>query len=265
MFRFLSLAVAFCAVMAAAGHNQLTPEEKAAGWQLLFDGTTLNGWKDPARFTPAGNGWSVQDGCIMTHARVNITEDLFSNESFGDFELAFEWRISPEGNSGVKYRIQDHVFLPEEPARRFEDQVNYALEHRPATRPAKGQDYVVGFEYQLIDNARNGDARAGLTHTAGALYDMLPPAKDATRPAGEFNQSRLIVRGDHVEHWMNGVKVVDGSLRASYVTERVAKRWGAGSPVERLLAGQPRHECPISLQNHGWEAWFRDIKIRRLK
>jgi hypothetical protein len=265
MFRCFSFVLMICAVAAAADHNRLTPAEKTAGWQLLFDGRSLEGWNDPSRLTPPGTGWTVEDGCIRARAHAAIIEDLFTRDTFADFELAFEWRISPRGNSGVKYRIQDHVFLLEEPARRFEELVNRSLEHRPAGRPAHGQDYVIGFEYQLIDNHGHPDARSGPLHMAGALYDMVPPSTDATRPVGEFNQSRLVVQGDHAEHWLNGVKVVDASLRAPQVTGHLAKRWGAGSPVERLLAGQPHHACPISLQNHGDDAWFRDLKIRRLK
>ncbi|HVX65893.1 MAG TPA: DUF1080 domain-containing protein [Bryobacteraceae bacterium] len=263
MLRCLSLGLLICSMAAAADHNRLTPEEKAAGWRLLFDGHSLAGWVDPSQFDPPGNGWSVEDGCIRARAHPAIFEDLFTRDTFDDFELTFEWRISPRGNSGVKYRIQDHVFLRDEPAKRFEDLVNRSLEHRPTGRPARGQDYVIGFEYQLIDNHGHPDALTGPLHTTGALYDMVPPSRDAERPVGEFNQSRLVVKGDHVEHWLNGVKVVDTSLRASQITEHLAKRWGAGSPVERLLGQQPRRACPISLQNHGDDAWFRDIKIRR--
>ena len=82
---------------------------------------------------------------------------------------------------------------------------------------------------------------------------------------GEFNHSRLVVKGDHVEHWLNGVKVVDGSLKAPEVAQGAARRWGVGSPVYDLLVNQPRNPCPISLQNHDSEAWFRNVKIRELK
>jgi hypothetical protein len=252
---------------AASLPNTLTAEEQAAGWVLLFDGKTMSGWDDPGAKNPAGDAWSIEDGCLKANANPRITEDLFTRDSFSDFELAFEWRISRAGNSGLKYRIQEHRFLVPKPPgsgpERFEQSVERSLGGEAAPRPAHGQDYVIGFEYQLIDDALASDAKFE-KHTAGALYDMIAPAANATRPVGEFNESRLIVRGNHVEHWMNGLKVVDGDLNAPEVLAGIRSRWGAGSRVYQLLATQPRKSCPISLQNHGDAAWFRSIRIHRL-
>jgi hypothetical protein len=247
-----------------AQENQLTPAEKSDGWKLLFNGNDMSGWDDPRQKTPAGDAWTLEDGCLKAHANPKITEDLFTQDTFGDFELVFDWRISPGGNSGVKYRIQDHVFLRSGHIGRFEDLVNLSLRDRRTDRPAKGQDYVIGFEYQILDNARNSDARAGLSHTAGALYDMVPPERDATRPVGEFNHSRIVLKGNHIEQWLNNVKVVDADLAAQAVKDHIAKRWTDNSPVYNLLAGQPKQLGPISLQNHGDEVWFRNIKIRSI-
>jgi hypothetical protein len=172
--------------------------------------------------------------------------------------------VAPGANSGVKYRIQDRVFLANYTGHRFEDIVNFSVQNRPAERPDHGQEYVVGFEYQMLDNTRNSDARVGISHQAGALYDIVGPSKDVTRPVGEFNESRLVVKGNHVEHWLNGVKVVETDLDSALAAERAAKRWGAGTPVAVDLTKQPRKDCPISLQNHGGDTWFRNIKIRRL-
>src|SRR5579871_394362 len=248
-----------CAIHAQ--DNQLTPAEKSEGWKLLFNGKDMCGWVDSRAKNPPGDAWRIEDGCLKAHANQKITADLFTQDTFGDFELAFEWRISPGGNSGVKYRIQDHVFLRSGRIGRFEDLVNLSLRDRRADRPARGQDYVIGFEYQILDNKRNSDARAGLSHTTGALYDMVPPERDASKPVGQFNQSRIVVRGNHTEHWLNGVKVVDVDLGSSDVKAHIAERWKANSPTYDLLAGQPKHACPISLQNHGDEVWFRNIKI----
>jgi hypothetical protein len=235
-------------------------------WQSLFDGKTFAGWEDPTKKSPPGDSFVIEDGCLKAVSHPRIVEDLFSTERFGDFELEFDWRISPRGNSGIKYRIQDRVWiLNENEPGRFEDKVRTFMEHRVAERPARGQDYVVGFEYQITDNATNPDAvHNGPRHQAAALYDMIAASNDVTRPVGEFNHSRIVVKGDHVEHWLNGQKVVDGSLNAPDIAAGIEKRWGKDSPVYNLLVNQPRKECPISLQNHGDEAWFKNIRIRRL-
>lgn len=236
-----------------------------SGWISLFDGKTMTGWDDPRQKTPPGDAWTIDDGCLKANHSPHITEDLFSKDVFRDFELTWEWKVAPGANSGVKYRIQDRVFLAHGSARRFEDQVNLSLQNKPAGRPDRGQEYVVGFEYQMLDNARNSDARVGVTHQAGALYDIVGPAKDVTRPAGEFNESRLVVKGNHVEHWLNGVKVVETDLDSTLAAESIAHRWGTGTPVTVDLTKQPRKDCPISLQNHGGDTWFRNIRIRRLE
>jgi hypothetical protein len=139
--------------------------------------------------------------------------------------------------------------------------VEESFRHPVSQRPARGQDYVIGFEYQVIDN---NDVRNSPRQTAGALYDMVAPSTQAARPVGEFNRSRILVRGNHVEHWMNGVKVVDTTLDSPEALHGIKTRWGIAPHVYELLAAQPKKDCPISLQNHGAEAWFRNIKIRRI-
>jgi hypothetical protein len=235
-----------------------------SNWTSLFDGKTMAGWEDPRQKTPPGDAWSIDQGCLKANASAHITEDLFTKDVFHDFELSWEWKVAPGANSGVKYRIQDRAFLTHNSGRRFEDQVNLSLQHPPAQRPDHGQEYVVGFEYQMLDNGRNSDARQGTTHQAGALYDIMGPVKDVTRPVGEFNESRLMVKGNHVEHWLNGVKVVEADLDSQAAAEHIAHRWGQGTPVTEDLTKQPKKNCPISLQNHGGDTWFRNIRIRKL-
>jgi hypothetical protein len=250
---------------AGAADNELTPQEKKAGWKLLFDGKTFNGWEDPAKKSPPADSYVIDDGCLKSTRHPQITEDLFTAATYRDFELVFDWKITPGGNSGVKYRIQDRLMLADEiKGQKFEDRANASIKNRRTDRPAKGQEYVIGFEYQVLDNAANPDARRGANHQAGALYDMISPTKDATLPVGQFNHSRLVVKGDHVEHWLNGEKVVDGSLNDPGVAEGTGKRWGVDSPVYELLVKHPKRDCKISLQNHGSDAWFKNIKIRRM-
>ncbi len=259
----LACAVALLSGTLAAADNQLTPQEKTAGWKLLFDGKTYAGWEDPTKKSPPGDSFTIEDGCLKATAHPKIEEDLFTQGRWSDFELEFDWKISPRGNSGVKYRIQDRVFLPDQRVPRFEDNVNAGLKDRRTDRPAKGQEYVIGFEYQITDNKTNIDARTnGPMHQTAALYDMFSAPFDATKPVGEFNHSRIVVKGDNFEHWLNGRKVVSGSLKGPEVIRSLAKRWGESSPVYHLLADQPKKRCPISLQNHDNVCWFKNIRIK---
>jgi hypothetical protein len=265
IFTVVSAVLAALPALAGTAPNTLTPEEKRAGWILLFDGRTMNGWVDPRGFDSPGDAWTIEDGCLKSQAHPRITEDLFTERKFRDFELEWEWRIAPKGNSGLKYRIQDHWFVPPpQRGERFEPTVERGYQNRGGARPAKGQDYVIGFEYQMADSA-NRDSVSSPKHSAGALYDIAAPARQAVRPAGEWNQSRIVLRGNHVEHWLNGVKVVDTTLDSPEERAAVEKRWGAAPHVAELLLKQPHKDCPISLQNHGDECWFRSIKLRELK
>jgi hypothetical protein len=242
-------------------------------WITLFDGQTLEGWEDPAKETPPGDSWVVEDGWIKATRRPRLREDLFTKETFGDFELVFEWKISPNGNSGVKYRIQDRAILIDgktnPDSKRFEDTVDYELANRTADRSSIGpdermQEYVVAFEYQIIDNEGHKDALRGADRTTGAIYSMVPASSQEASPVGEVNVSRIILRGNQVEHWLNGKKVVDTSLEAEPIRAGLEKRWTAESPVYKLLTEMPKRETPIGLQHHNDEAWFRNLRIRRL-
>jgi hypothetical protein len=260
--RIAALACA-AALAAHAADNQLTPDEKKAGWKLLFDGKSFANWEDPTKKSPPGDSFVIDEGTLKSVPHAKIEEDLYTKELYRDFEMVWDWKISPAGNTGVKYRIQDRVWLAPNGGRKFEDQANGSFKNRITQRPEKGQEYVVGFEYQLLDNEKNPDARRGTNHRAGALYDMISPEKDATKPVGEWNHSRLVVKGDHVEHWLNGEKVVDGNLKTD-VAKGTGARWGEGSPIYDLLVNQPKKDCQISLQNHSSDAWFKNIKIRKL-
>jgi hypothetical protein len=253
--------------------NTLTPEERASGWILLFDGRTLEGWEDPAKEDPPGNAWFVEHGCIKTRPHPRLREDLFTTRSFGDFELVFDWRISALGNSGVKYLVQDRAVLVEgktDPdAERFEDTVDFELTNHTADRRKLGPDdrieeYVIAFEFQIIDNEGHPDAAEDPDRQSGSIYGLLAPVEQTALPVGQFNQSRIVLQGTQVEHWLNGRKVVDVDLTSEKIRNGLEKRWTIDSPVYELLTEMPDKKSPIVLQHHNDEVWFRNIKIRPL-
>lgn len=260
------------AALAAADPNTLTAAEKTAGWRLLFDGKTLDGWDDSSAVSPGASAWTVADGCIQTVPRARVRGDLVSKAAFDNFEMGFEWKIEARGNSGVKYRIQARVplDLAKTPQfRRHEDRVDFELRNRVTRREALTpgalfEEYLVAFEYQLIDDDGHSDARSGLDRTAGALYSMVPPLKRAAKPVGQFNESRIVLRGNRVEHWMNGEKVLDARLDDPVVGEKLMKRWSKENKVYELLTTQPHKRTPVALQHHVDQVWFRSVKIRPL-
>ncbi len=259
MRSLLLIALCAAALSAADAPNALTKAEQAAGWKLLFDGKTMQGWEAP------GDSWVIEDGALKSVPHPKIREDLFTTATYGDFELTWEWKIEAKGNSGLKYRIQDRFYVDErriKEYKKFEDLANDAVRSRKTKRSEATQEYIVGFEYQMIDDAGHADARRGAYYQAGALYSMIPAAKPAAKPIGDYNQSRVVVKGNHIEHWLNGVKVAEGDLNAAATLEKSAARWTTESPIHKALAGQPKKLCPIALQNHGDAAWFRSIKIR---
>src|SRR5260370_33000575 len=173
--------------------NTLPPAEKKAGFRLLFDGHTLNGWRDPANETPPGQAWIIEDGCLKTTPKPPITEDLITQESYGDFELKFDWRISARANTGVKYRIQRAIFVDNTKVAKtpgvgamVEGVGNHPRSDRAKFAPvATGQDYTVAYKFQLIDDAGYPElGRGDHVHDTGALYAMIPPRVKAARPAG---------------------------------------------------------------------------------
>ena len=198
MTRILMFLVAAVSVLVAQD-NQLTPAELKAGWQLLFDGRTADRWRGTASET-FPSSWTLEDGCLRTVTSPGkIHEDLVSQQSFRDFDLRFEWRLSPGANTGVKYLVQTHIPL------------------------SNGHDYAVGFEMQLIDDGGHPDAKVHPNRTTGAFYSHLAPSATTLRPPGEFNSGRVVLKGSHVEHWVNGAKVVEYEIDSSEIVESVAR------------------------------------------
>jgi len=194
--------------------------------QSLFDGKTTAGWRGfKQQSCPAG--WQVVDGALT---RVGEGGDLVSLEQYQDFELELEWQIAPGGNSGLMFHVtEDHDY-----------------------------PWETGPEFQILDNAGHQDGHEPRT-SAGANYAMHAPSSDVTRPAGQWNQARLVVKGPHVEHWLNGTKIVEYELWSADWQSRVeGSKWKERPDYGRRKSGH------IALQDHGDRVAFRAIRIRRL-
>ena len=212
-----------------AAMNALTAEERAAGWRLLFDGRTMGGWRGYKSASLPG-GWEVREGAIT---RVGRGGDIITTDQFRNFELALEWRLSPEGpagNSGVFYRASEDA----------------------------SEIYWSAPELQVLDNVRHPDGRSELT-SAGANYALHGVAHAHAKPVGEWNAVRLVVNGNHVEHWLNGTKVVEYELGSEDWKARVA----ASKFAEHAGYGRA-DQGHIGLQDHGTYVGYRNLKIREL-
>lgn len=209
----------------------------ADDWKLLFDGKTTTGWVEVTGKPVPANSWTVVDGCLKTVISPGGAQDIRTVESYRDFELDFDWKVLKDGNSGVKYLLQ-HI-----------DEWNNKLGRQARAR---------GLEYQLADNA--GPDAVQPERSTASLYSAIAPSPKVNPAVGEFNHSRLIVQADHVEHWLNGTRVVSFNLHDAPAQKVFAglrkKDEGPDTPIQR--------DTPVSLQNHGTEAWFKNIKIRRL-
>ena len=233
---FLLLALAAGAAFAA--DNVLTPEEKKAGWILLFDGSTLRNCRNPATKDQPRDAWVIEAGALKSRVHPRIEEDLVTEASFRDFELVFDWRVAPGGDTGVKYHVQHLIFIDQTKARRgpngYVGSMERALHDRSMSRSklapgATAHVYTVAFEMQLIDDERSPDGKKGPKYGTGSLYGMIAAEPAPVHPAGEWNSGRLVVKGDHIEHWVNGVKVLDGSLASPEVREGALARWKDGA------------------------------------
>ncbi|MEZ6099934.1 MAG: DUF1080 domain-containing protein [Pirellulaceae bacterium] len=214
--------------------NTLTVQEKQAGWRLLFDGQSTNGWRGYKSQTVPGS-WRVENGSLLSRREEGrSTGDIITVEQFDNFELRLQWKMTKGNNSGVIYRATEE-----------HDQV-----------------WQSGPEFQILDNATHLDGLNTLA-SAGACYAVFAPAKDATKALGQWNQTRILAQGKHVEHWLNGEKVVE------YVID--SDRWKAHVKTSKFFPtaygqgswGQATRGH-IGLQDYGGAIEFRNIMIRQL-
>lgn len=207
--------------------NSLTAAEREAGWKLLFDGKTLNGWRNYKKST-VSPGWTVVDG-ILTLSGENAG-DIVTTDKYRNFELALDWRIGEGGNSGILYRgTEDN---------------DYIWQSAP--------------EMQILDNDRHPDGKREVT-SAGSVFDVYGVPHDVVNPAGQWNSIRIVANGDRIEHWMNGKKVVEYTIGSEDWKSKVAaSKWKSVPTYGKSPEGY------IGLQDHGDKVEFRNIRIRVL-
>lgn len=218
--------------MADTLHNQLTAEEKSQGWKLLFDGHSMRGWRS-YQHKPSGS-WSVKESvlhCTGIQAGKNINRaDLITDQQYENFELSAEWKISPGGNSGILYMVSEQF----------------------------SGAHLSGPEYQLIDDIGFPQKLEDWQKT-GANYAMNPAPEASPNSVGEWNTTRIIVKKGHVEHWLNGKRIVAYELWSdTWKQEKASGKWKDAPGYGLSKKGH------IALQDHGSEAWFRNIKIKEL-
>lgn len=202
----------------------------AGPWKVLFNGTSTEAFRQFKQDAFPKRGWEVVDGTLHVKAGGGAG-DLVTKEQFGDFALEFEWKVAPGANSGVMYRVSEDLKEP----------------------------WQTGPEYQVLDDSRHGDGRNPKT-SASALYALVAAnSKKALKPVGEWNKARIVVRGWAVEHWLNGKKVVSIDLASPAARELITQSKFKDYPK---FAREPvGHLC---FQDHGDDAWYRNIRVRRL-
>ena len=210
--------------------NTLSKNELQQGWKLLFDGINPSQWRSANQSDFPSKGWQIKEGCLVSGGGGN----LVSKEEYGDFDFVWDWKMMDSGgNSGVKYFVKED-----------------------------GKD-ALGVEYQMLDDKahewmKDGRMLPNDYHTDGAVYELYPPSPDKkAKPVGEWNTSRVLSSGKHVEHWLNGIKVAEYERGSKDFNARIAKSKFKDVPNFGL------HEKGLLLlQDHGSVVWFRNMKIK---
>jgi hypothetical protein len=215
----------------ASGDNSLTDAEKAEGWTLLFDGQTKTGWHSYLNKTNL-DSWKVQDGMLTLDPKGTGGGSILTDQEFENYHLKVDWKISKNGNSGIIFNVK-------------EDQQYES-------------DYYTGPEMQVLDNEGHPDAKIN-KHRAGDLYDLISATPETVKPAGEWNTAEIIIQNDSLELRLNGPAVVKTKLWDDNWKQMIAnskfKDWSAFGTIK---SGK------ISLQDHGDQVWYKNIKIRKL-
>ena len=214
----------------------LAHAQKSEKWVSLFNGKStaqLRGYKMDGFPDQA---WKVEDGALATQTGVpNI--DLVTKEAYQNFELTFEWKVSKAGNSGVFFYVQE--------------------EANQESGNGNSPNWLDNFEMQLLDDINFNDKEP--KRSAGSLYDLITPQNKKLKPVGTYNQARLVVNKGHVEHWLNGAKVVEYQIGSDALNELIDNSKFKENP--KFAKSTTGH---IMFQHHGQKAWLKNIKIRRL-
>jgi hypothetical protein len=207
--------------------NRLSAKEKSEGWKLLWDGSTTQGWKSSGSDTFPSKGWSVDNG-ILKVLKDGKGGDVLTDKKYENFILKVDFKITEGANSGIKYFVN------------------------------RGG---IGCEYQILDDEKHPDAKAGVSgnRTLGSLYDLIPASSGKPFHKENFNTAMIVVKGNHVEHWLNDVKILD--------YERNNQMWKALVNHSKYKAFDDFGKASqghILLQEHGDEVWYKNIKILQL-
>lgn len=227
--------------------NTLSDKEINEGWKLLFDGKTFKGWRGMGRDHVQNELWKIEEGTIrklnseevptLPDGKTDEGGDLMTIETYANYELYFEWKILKAGNTGLKYNVSE------------------ALSQKYGSRFS-----ALGFEYQLLDDTDTLYAgKLKPTQYTGSLYDMVPPKNAKTNPVGTFNSSHILINGNHAEHWLNGIKVLEYEFGSNHLDTLF--QLSKYKDYKRFIDKRSGH---IVLQNHKDDAWFKNIKLREI-
>ena len=221
-----------CSSLMAQNTNELTAKEKRQGWTLLFDGTTTTGWHSFQR-TSVAPGWTASNATLQLDPKSpDSGGDIVTDGEYENYELSIDWNIAEEGNSGIILLVNED-------------------KQYDAT-------YLTGPEYQLLDDKKADDNKKA-SHLAASLYDIIAPAKEVEKPAGEWNHTVIRLKNGELTFWLNGVQTVKTHLWDANWTDLVAQ-----SKFKTWKGFASYHKGHIALQNHGYHIEFRNIKIREL-